>query len=209
MSIWNTEYGYITTPPKHDKQYEPGKPHYYPWVTQSTAANYDNWAEYISWRDPRVASFFQYLLHDPQPVNRSTDWGGYASGLLTYDFRQKATYSAWRMPMYMPKTTARRGQSLEVWGCLRPAHYAMLDTSRPQSVAIQLQPNSRAPWQTVQMVTISRPNQSCYFDVRVRFPSSGSVRLGWSYPTQDPKLGYFDPLQPHSVISRGQSITLR
>ncbi len=209
MSIWNTEFGYITTPPKHDNQYEQGKPHYYPWVSQQKAAYYDNWAEYISWRDPRIASFFQYLLHDPEPVNKSTDWGGYASGLLSYSFRQKATYSAWRLPLYMPKTTARRGQSLRVWGCLRPGHYAILDSSKPQSVAIQLQRNSRAPWQTIQMVTISRPTQSCYFDVRVKFPSGGNVRLGWSYPTQDPQLGYFDPLEPHSVVSRGQSITLR
>jgi hypothetical protein len=209
MSIWNTEFGYITTPPKHDNQYETLRPHYYPWVTQPTAAYYDNWAEYISWRDPRIASFFQYLLHDPLPSNKATDWGGYASGLLSYDSRQKVTYSAWRMPLYMPRSTARRGQSLEVWGCLRPAHYALLDTSKPQSVAIQLQANSRSPWQTVQTVTIARPNQSCYLDVRVRFPSSGTVRLGWSYPTQDPQLGYFDPLQPHAVVSRGQAITLR
>jgi hypothetical protein len=209
MSIWNTEFAYITTPPKHDNQYEPQKPHHFPWVTQTTAAYYDNWAEYLSWRDPRIGSFFQYLLHDPLPATKATDWGGYASGLLAYNYSQKATYAAWRMPLYLPKTTARRGQSLEVWGCLRPAHYAILDTSQAQTVAIQFQPNSRSPWQTVQSVTISRPNQSCYFDVRVRFPSTGNVRLGWSYPTQDPELGYFDPLEPHSVVSRSQSIKLR
>jgi hypothetical protein len=208
MSIWNTEFGYITTPPKHDNQYEPVPPHYYPWVTQPTAAYYDNWAEYISWRDPRIASFFQYLLHDPLPSTKATDWGGYASGLLSYNYRQKATYSAWRLPLYLPRTSARRGQGLEVWGCLRPARYAILDTSRAQSLAIQLQPRPRGAWRTIQMVTISRPNQSCYFDVRVKFPSSGTVRLGWSYPAHDPELGYFDPLEPHSVVSRGVRITV-
>ena len=113
------------------------------------------------------------------------------------------------MPLCLPRTTARRGQSLEVWGCLRPARYAILDTSQPQRVAIQLRPGSRGPWQTVQFVTFSRANQGCYFDVRVKFPSSGTVRLGWSYPVQDPDLGYFDPLEPHSVVSRGVRIRLR
>jgi hypothetical protein len=209
MSIWNTEFGYITTPPKHDNQREPQKPYYYPWVTEATAAYYDNWAEYISWRDPRIASFFQYLLHDPEPVTKKTDWGGYASGLLTYGFKQKPGYSAWRMPVYLPRTTARRGQGLEVWGCLRPARYALLDTSQPQTVAIQLQPSSGGPWQTVQNVTLSNPARSCYFDLRVKFPASGTVRLGWSYPTRDPQLGYLDPLKPHSVVSRGVKVTVR
>jgi len=209
MSIWNTEFGYITTPPKHDNQYEPAPPHHYPWVTQATAAYYDNWAEYMSWRDPRIASFFQYLLHDPQPATRATDWGGYASGLLSYDYRQKVTYSAWRLPLYLPRTSARRGRSLEVWGCLRPARYAILDTSQAQTVAIQLQSASRGAWHTVQTVSIARPSQSCYFDVRVKFPSSGTIRLGWSYPAQDPNLGYLDPVEPHAVVSRGIRITLR
>jgi hypothetical protein len=208
LSIWNTEFGYITSPPKHDNQREPKPPYYYPWVSQSTAAYYDNWAEYISWRDPRIASFFQYLLRDPESSNRTTDWGGFASGLLNYNFRQKPGYSAWRLPVYLPRTTGGRGQSLEVWGCLRPAHFAILDTSQPQTLAIQFQTGSRGSFQTVQTVVIDRPAQSCYFDVRVKFPSSGTVRLGWSYPTGDPGLGYFDPLQAHSVVSRGVKITL-
>jgi hypothetical protein len=206
--IWNTEFGYITSPPKHDKQYEPVAPHYYPWVSQATAAYYDNWAEYISWRDPRIASFFQYLLHDPLPSNKSTDWGGYASGLLNYNFTPKAGFGAWRLPVYLPVTNARRGQSLEVWGCLRPARYAISDTSEAQTVAIQLQTRPHGPFETVQTVPIAQPEASCYFDVRVKFPAGGTVRLGWSYPTRDPMLGYFDPLQPHSVVSRPVKITL-
>jgi hypothetical protein len=208
FEIWNTEFGYITSPPKHDNQYEPVAPHYYPWVSPDTAAYYDNWAEYISWRDPRMSSFFQYLLRDPEPVNKSTDWGGYASGLLFHNRKQKPGYGAWRLPVYMPVTSARRGRSLEVWGCLRPGRYAILDTSQPQTVAIQLQSTRGGPFETVQTVTIARPGASCYFDVHVNFSASGTVRLGWSYPTRDPMLGYFDPLQPHSVVSRPVKITL-
>jgi len=205
--IWDTEFGYITTPPKHDNQLEPGNQRF-PWVSQTTAAYYLNWAEYISWRDPRIASFFQYLLHDPQAATRADDWGGYASGLLNYNSTPKPTYAAWRLPLYMPVTQARRGQRLEVWGCVRPAHYAILDTGEPQTVAIQLRPSSGGTFTTVQTVTIAEPNASCYFDVRVRFATSGTVRLGWSYPSRDPLLGYFDPLQSHPVVSRSVQVTL-
>jgi len=206
--IWNTEFGYLTTPPKHDNQLEPGNKRF-PWVSQTTAAYYLNWAEYISWRNPRIASFFQYLLHDPLPATLLTDWGGYASGLLNYNYIPKPTYAAWRMPLYMPVTTARPGQRLEVWGCLRPARYAILDSGQPQTVAIQLQSGSRGAFNTVQTVTITNPRASCYFDIRMAFPAGGRVRLGWSYPPRDPLLGYLDPLGPHSVVSRSIQLTIR
>lgn len=208
LPVWDTEFGYITTPPKHDNQYEPTKPHYEPWVSQATAAYYLNWAEYISWRDPRVASFFQYLLRDPSPTTRADDWGGYASGLINYNGTQKPTYAAWRLPLYVPNTSARPGQPLEVWGCARPAHYAILDTGLPQTVAIQLQAGSRGPFTTIRSVTISSPGASCYFDVRVKFPTSGTVRLSWDYPPYDPGLGYLDPLRPHTAYSRSVTITV-
>ena len=72
LQIFDTEFGYITSPPKHDNQREPKPPYYYPWVSTATAAYYLNWAEYISWQNPRVGSFCQYLLHDPLPVTRAT-----------------------------------------------------------------------------------------------------------------------------------------
>jgi hypothetical protein len=209
FAIWNTEFGYITTPPKHDGQYEPSTPHYQPWPSQTTAAYYLNWAEYISWRNPRIASFFQYELRDPLPPLKSDDWGGFASGLENYNGSAKSTYGAWRLPLYMPATGARRGQKLEVWGCLRPARYAILDTGLPQTVRIQLQPRPWAAYQTVGSVTISNPNASCYFDVRVRFPAAGAVRLSWDYPAFDPELGYLDPLWADTAHSRSVAITVR
>jgi hypothetical protein len=208
-AIWNTEFGYITTPPKHDSQYEQSTPHYQPWPSQTTAAYYLNWAEYLSWRNPRIASFFQYELRDPLPSLKSDDWGGFASGLFNFNGTPKSTYGAWRLPLYLPATSARRGRRLEVWGCLRPAHYAILDTGLPQTVEIQLQPRPDARYLTVGSVTIWNPNTSCYFDVRVRFPSGGAVRLSWAYPTFDPELGYLNPLRPHTVHSRSVAISMR
>ena len=57
--------------------------HHYPWVTQSTAAYYLNWAEYISWKTPGSPPSSSTCCTTRDPPQRSNDWGGYASGLLT------------------------------------------------------------------------------------------------------------------------------
>jgi hypothetical protein len=171
--IWDTEYGYITSPPKRASGARP-------WIGLDTAAYYLNWAEYISWRDPRVQSTAQYLLRDPVPRLASNDYGGFASGLLTFGGRPKPAYAAFRLPLYMPVTKAARGRSLEVWGAARPAPIADPVGHDPETVEIQLQSNSRGPFETVRTVSIT--NARGYFDVRVPFRSSGRVRLAWSYP---------------------------
>jgi len=206
--IWNTEFGYLTSPPKRDDQPD-AFGHKYPWISQQTAAYYLNWAEYISWRDPRLMSFFQYLLQDPLPANKSTYWGGFASGLLNYNGTAKPGYGAWRLPLYLPVTSTSRGRSLEVWGCPRPARFAALDTGAAQSVLIQFRPSTHgAAYTTLQTVSLPHAATSCYFDLRVKFPSSGTVRLSWTYPTGDPQLGYFDPLNPQTIYSREVPVTL-
>ena len=59
-------------------------------MSPATAAYYINWAEYLSWRNPIVASYDQYLLADPP--------GHYpfSSGLETSAGKKKATYNAFR-----------------------------------------------------------------------------------------------------------------
>ena len=199
VPIWNTEYGYLTSPPKRS----PDPNNKVLFVSPVTAAYYLNWAEYISWRDPRIMSTMQYLLRDPLPAIKTNDWGGFASGLVTFGGRAKdPTYNAYRMPLYLPVMTARRGQSLEVWGCVRPAPAARFDTGKPQVVQIQFQPASGGQFTTVRSVTITDPHG--YFDARVPFPSSGTVRITWTYPTDDPQL--YSGLQAYS---RHVQITLK
>ena len=132
-----------------------------------------NWAEYLSWLNPRIRSYDQYLLVDAPNGTFSTALE-FASGV------PKATYAAYRMPLYLPATTAGHGQKLEVWGCVRPAHYAQLSTGRAQQVEIQFAPASGGHFSTVHVVPLTGPG--CYFDVVERFPGSGTVRLRWSYP---------------------------
>jgi hypothetical protein len=212
LAIYNTEFGYLTSPPKRPRTPAAcGKS--YPWVAPATAAYYLNWAEYISWHDPRIMSFMQYLLRDPERPACSNNYGGFASGLETYTGARKPTYSAWRLPLFLPVTTTRRGRALEVWGCARPAHYALLEGLGPQSVQIQVAPGSNprsSAFVTVQTAEISDPS-NCYFDTRVVFPGSGTetVRLIWTYPVSDP-FGYFDPLSVGgTAYSRHVTIRLR
>jgi hypothetical protein len=174
--IWNTEYGYITCPPNCS------------WhtVSPTTAAAYINWAEYLSWRNPRLVSTMQYLLYDPNPTVGVAEHGGFASGLAFYRGTPKPVYYAYRMPIFLPRTRTRRGRTLEVWGDVRPAVYAMADQDGPQSVQIQFARRSSRTWTTLTTLPITDPRG--YIDKRVRFPRSGSVRLVWTYPPADKRL---------------------
>ena len=203
--IWNTEYGYITCPPNCRHGY----------VSPSTAAAYINWAEYLSWRNPRIASTMQYLLYDPSPTVGTPEPGGFASGLIFYPTvhhgAPKPGYYAYRMPIFLPVTRARRGRPLEVWGDVRPATYALADLDGPQYAEIQFAPGSSAAWRTVKTVQLTDPHG--YFDTYVNFSSSGSVRIRWTYPSTDYTLLPYPsgvsnaPLV--SIASRTVAVTLR
>jgi hypothetical protein len=191
LPIYDTEYGYITHPPRNRQ-----------FVSPATAAAYMNWAEYLSWRNPRLATTMQFLLRDPNPTSNVPEFGGFASGLVFFDGRHKPGYDAYRMPIFLPTSSARRGGALLVWGCIRPAHYAALDTRTAQSAQIQFRRGSHGPFSTIQDVKIT--SQHGYFDVRVVFPSSGFVRLAWSYPAGDSQLSG----GPSTIYSRTVKVTV-
>jgi hypothetical protein len=162
--LYSTEYGYFTDPPLSGAPSPP------------LAAAYLNWAEYISWHSPRIRSWDQYLLVDPPTGGASN----FVTGLEFANGVPKPSYAAYRMPIYLPVTKAGAGQSLEVWGCVRPAHWVQHDTGAPQRAQVQLQTRAGAAFKTVKTVQITDPNG--YFDINVPFTSSGSVRVAWSYP---------------------------
>jgi hypothetical protein len=161
--IWSTEFGYQTTPPDP----EAGT------VTPTIAAYYLNWSEYLTWLDPRIRSYDQYLLGDPPG-------GGFATGLVTATGIPKPGYYAFRMPLYLPVTETATGHPLDVWGCARPAPDAVRATHQPQLVQIQFRPAGSGSFRTLQRVAIG--GSRCYFDVRQTFPGTGEVRLAWAPP---------------------------
>jgi hypothetical protein len=191
LPIYNTEYGYITHPPNRGGYLSP-----------ATAAGDINWAEYLSWKQPRVASTMQYLLYDPPLFPLTPGDGGFTSGLLFANGRPKPTYAAYRLPLFLPVTVGRRGRALEVWGCVRPARYAIFDAGQQQTAQIQFAAGSGGGYRTLRTVLVSDP-RDCYFDLRLAFPSSGRVRLAYTYPQGE--LG----LAGSTVYSRTVSVTLR
>ncbi len=190
--IYVTEYGYVTNPPNRSNHY----------ASPATAAFYDNWAEYLSWRQPRIATTMQYLLIDPNPSVNVPEFGGFASGLEFFGANPKpiggglSMLDSYRLPMYLPATSGRRGRQLEVWGAVRPARYARIDSGRSQTVQIQIQPRSSGAFLTAKTVRVS--SSRGYFDTKVAFSGSGTVRLAWT-------------ARPGAVTaySRSQRITLR
>jgi hypothetical protein len=165
-AIYNDEYGYITTPPARFGAY----------VSPATAADYDNWGEYISWHNPHVASYMAYL-RDPGPTS---PFASFDNGLETETGQPKPAYDAYRLPLYLPTVALSRHASVEVWGAARPDAFASQDGTYPQTVAIQL--NDR----TIRTVTLLDPGE--YFDLHMQFPASGTIRLAYTYPPQEPFL---------------------
>lgn len=163
LPIWSTEFGYQTTPPDLP---DGGT------VSPSKAAGYLNWAEYLTWLDPRQVSFDQYLLADPTN-------GFFATGLETAAGQPKPALAAYRMPIYLPVSAQASGHPVVVWGCVRPAPAAARQTRHTQYVQIQFRTRSSA-FHTVRSVAVRSVHG--YFEVRQTFPASGLVRLAWSYP---------------------------
>jgi len=193
--VWITEFGYITNPPA-----KPTSKYVYHYASPTTAAYYDNWAEYIAWKNSRIASFDQYILQDP-PSGKGQ---GFPSGLINSNGTPKPGLAAFRMPLYLPKTSASSPtKTLQVWGGARPIHFVQIDEPGiSQHVNIQFKPNGRGTYVTLATQLIS--SSEGYFDTYLTFPSSGTVRLQWTYPN-DSLLA----MSGTTVYSRTQSVTVK
>lgn len=163
LPLYDTEFGYQTNPPETIARA----------VSPAQAAVWVNLAEWMSWRDPRVVSWDQYLLADPPNGESNFD-----TGLNFSNGTHKALFDAFRMPVYLPSEIGKSGQPLEVWGCVRPAHY--VHSRKPQVAGVQWKPASGGAFKTIKHVDLTDPYR--YFDTRVTFPGSGLVRITWSYP---------------------------
>jgi hypothetical protein len=171
--IYNDEYGYITSPPAPKGKGDP---------SEATAAAELNQAEYISYKDPRIAAYGQYLINDPVPSAQQLG-GGFASGLYTSKGKPKATLAAYRLPVWLPKTTVKSGQSVEIWGGARPT---TLSSSNDRTVSIQMQKGGKGNWTTIQ--TVNGSKRTGDFDVHSKLPYSGNLRLSYTYPKSEPLL---------------------
>jgi len=97
------------------------RPNPYQGVPVGQQAEYDAMAEQIAYRNPRVASFSQYLLKDDPIRHRSV---GFQTGLEYYSGKGKPLLSAFPVPM----TVTRYGSRYSLWGLVRPAGEATVLT---------------------------------------------------------------------------------
>ncbi len=182
--VWSTEYGFRTIP------FDPHEG-----IPPDTAAEYMNWAEYLTYKQPRLYSYSQYALIDQPPP------AYFDTGLINPNGTHKPGFDAYRMPLFLPSATMKAGQKVEVWGGVRPAAFAKLDTGLTQSVQVQFQTGSAGAWQTIDTVGVTNPKG--YIDVHVAFPATGAVRLAWTYPAGDPLLS------GGTVYSRTVTVTVK
>jgi hypothetical protein len=165
FAIYNNEFGFITDPPNHSQRFP----------SPQLAAAYINWSEYLSWLNPRIASTMQYLLRDPDPID-APEYGGFATGLVTFGGVHKPAYDAYRLPIWVVR--AVRHRRVLLWGCARPAHAF----ANPQ-VQIQFA-SPRGPFRPLAAVSVT--DQRGYFETWVTLPRRGTLRLAWAYPGEGP-----------------------
>jgi hypothetical protein len=164
LPIYSTEFGYQTNPPEKIAHT----------TDPVTAALFLNWAEYLTWRNPRLRSYDQYLLTDPPTANAN---GGFATGLEFSNGIKKATYDAFRLPLFLPQATVSHGEGTEVWGCVRPAVYPLRASGEVPPVRIEFAKSGTA-FTTVKSLPVHDPHG--YIDTQMVFPSTGTVRLAWT-----------------------------
>jgi hypothetical protein len=190
-SVWSTEYGFVTSPPQKGGQHYP---------SPAQAATYLNQAEYLSWRNPRVASYAQYLLTDPPVVKGA---GLFSSGLIFADGKDKPAYNAYRLPLWLPSMTVKKGAETQIWGGARPGTFDGKLGSSARRVTIQELTGGSE--KTLSTVTGAASNG--YFDTHVKLLAGGTVRLAYTYPSSE--LGLPLGLAGTTVYSRTVKVTVK
>jgi hypothetical protein len=186
LPIFSTEFGYQTRPPD-PFGFRP-----------ALAAAYINQAEYMSYVNPHVSSYHQFLLEDapPLPGVSPSDpgyWSSFQTGLQYGDGTGKPTYDAYRIPAFVPGAVRRRPGTFRVWGGVRPA-----PAGSAQTVDVIFRTRRGRAFRLVRRVrTTSLRN---YVDTRVRLTRSGLLRLRW----RNPATGEVDLSRTVAIAIRGR-----
>ena len=156
LPLYLTEYGYQTNPP--DKF----------GVSWNQQAAWLNESEFLTYTNPNVRTLSQFLLHDGGGDIGQT----FQSGLETIDGKQKPSYAAYLLPIYLPQRRFRGRDRLRVWGLVRPA-----PSGTAQKVGVEFKARHGKKWRRVR--TLTSDALRGYVDGRVKIPGTGSVRLRW------------------------------
>lgn len=106
LPFWNTEFGYQSNPPD-------------PYQTPlGRIPGFMNEAEWMSYRNPRVASFSQYTLVDTAVSRRGDLFGTWQGGLRFDNGRDKpGVFVGYRQPLFVRLLGPG---AVEIWGAARP-----------------------------------------------------------------------------------------
>jgi hypothetical protein len=106
LSVWDTEFGFQSNPPD-------------PFQTKlSRIPGFLSESEWISYRNPRVASYSQYTMVDTPVGSRGDLFGTWQGGLRFASGRQKSgVYESFRLPLFVRLLGPG---AVEVWGAARP-----------------------------------------------------------------------------------------
>ena len=119
LPVWMTEYGYQTDPP--DKTIGVPFARQVAWLDD---------ADFLAFRNPRIASFAQFLLFDDGPLTQYKPgdpryWGTFQTGLVTGAGKHKPSYEAFKHPISVSRARAGRAPAARVrpaaHGSRRPA----------------------------------------------------------------------------------------
>jgi hypothetical protein len=166
LPIWMTEYGYQTDPPDPTG------------VSPARQAAWLDDATFIAYRNPRVASFAQFLLLDDGPERQYPPsdpryWGTFQTGLMTNAGKHKPAYASFKHPISLSPTRVRRGHTVRVFGQLRTAA-----DNQALTAQIQFRPKSSKKWATVGQVAVG--GLRAFLDTTVKASRSGAYRIAWS-----------------------------
>jgi hypothetical protein len=180
LPIYLTEYGYET------------KPNPLRGLRPQVQSVYLNEAQYLAWRDPRVAAMSQFLLYDspPNPNYPASDpvhhWDTFQTGLLYANGRPKPSYYSYGLPIFLPDPVFTPGGPVLVWALLRSA-----PVNSTQRAAVQWQAADGGSFRTLQ--TVSTHSEAVTALVKV--PGPGSVRIRWRSPSGQTEYSRLAPVR--------------
>jgi hypothetical protein len=161
LPLYLTEYGYQTNPPDRTG------------ISLRRQAEYLNQAEYLAFRNSRVKTLAQFLLVD----DAMSVPAGFQSGLVTREGKLKPAFAAYRLPVWVSRTTVRRGASAKVWALLRSA-----PNGKPARATIQFRPSQgKRTWFDIKTVTTRNPRN--YLQSSVKPPLAGELRVRYGNVT--------------------------
>jgi hypothetical protein len=154
------------------------KPDPYIGVSYQQQAEYRSIAEWMAWRNPRVAAFSQYLMRDddPRPGSAYARYSGFESGLRGSTGKAKLAYAGFRLPL----VADARGKDVYLWGLIRPK------AARTRAV-IQIRKRGSQRW--VKLKTVGTDARG-YWRSATALQRGAQYRVTWAGYTGPPTRAY-------------------